>query len=41
MTKPASEPDNFWLGLTRLPLRLLKTLLGRLLALVILFEEWG
>ncbi|PKO62065.1 MAG: hypothetical protein CVU24_05730 [Betaproteobacteria bacterium HGW-Betaproteobacteria-18] len=41
MTNPPPDPGNFWLGLARLPLRLMKTLFGWLLALVILFEEWG
>ncbi|HSN80774.1 MAG TPA: hypothetical protein VLR44_10385 [Rhodoferax sp.] len=41
MTNRPSGPDGFWPGLARLPLRLLKTLLGWLLALLILFEEWG
>ena len=38
---PPSEPHNVWQALLRLPLRLLKGLLGWLLALLILFEEWG
>ncbi|OIQ74224.1 hypothetical protein GALL_441280 [mine drainage metagenome] len=38
--RPAAD-SNFWSALVRLPLRLLKALLGWLLALVILFEEWG
>lgn len=41
MTQPFPEPGNFWRTLARLPLRLLKGLFGWLLALVILFEEWG
>ncbi len=41
MTKPPSEPGNFWRGVVRLPFRLLKNLFGWLLALLILFEEWG
>jgi hypothetical protein len=41
MTQPPREPGNFWRTLAGLPLRLLKALLGWLLALVILFEEWG
>ena len=41
MTKPPSEPDHVWRTLIRLPLRLLKTLFGWTLALLILFEEWG
>ena len=38
---PSPEPDSFWQMLLRLPVRLLKGLIGWLLALVILFEEWG
>ena len=41
MTQSPREPGNFWRTLAGLPLRLLKALLGWLLALVILFEEWG
>lgn len=41
MTRPPPEPDRSWLGLLGLPLRLLNTLLGGLLAALILFEEWG
>lgn len=41
MTTPSSEPRSFWLGLARWPFRVLKGLFGWLLALVILFEEWG
>jgi hypothetical protein len=41
MPHPPPEPDSFWRNLARLPLRLLKNLLSGLLALVILFEEWG
>ena len=41
MTQPPPEPGHFWRTLGRLPLRLLKALFGGLLALVILFEEWG
>jgi len=41
MSRPPREPESFWRTLTSLPLRLLKTLFGWLLALVILFEEWG
>lgn len=41
MTNPPSAPGNSWCGLARLPLRLLKGLFGWLLALLILFEEWG
>lgn len=41
MTTPPPDPRSFWLGLDRLPLRLLKALLGWPLALLILFEEWG
>jgi len=38
---PSAKPDSFWHLLLRLPVRLLKNLIGWLLALVILFEEWG
>lgn len=41
MTQPPPEPGHLWHALVRLPLRLLKGLFGWLLALVILFEEWG
>jgi len=41
MSHPPSEPGNFWRSLAHLPLRLLKAVLGGLLALLILFEEWG
>ncbi|NDP40017.1 MAG: hypothetical protein GZ093_14910 [Rhodoferax sp.] len=41
MTNPPPKPRSFWLWLARLPLRLLKGLFGWLLALLILFEEWG
>ena len=41
MTNPSSEPDSLLLTLARLPFRLLKGLFGWLLALLILFEEWG
>jgi len=41
MSSPPSEPGNFWRSLAHLPLRLLKALFGSLLALLILFEEWG
>lgn len=41
MSSPPSEPSQFWRTLVYLPLRLLKTLFGGLLALLILFEEWG
>lgn len=41
MTRPATDPGNFWQALVRLPGRLLKGLFGWLLALLILFEEWG
>jgi hypothetical protein len=40
MKQPASEP-SFWKALARLPAQLLKNLFGWLLALLILFEEWG
>ncbi len=38
---PPPEPRHFWRALTGLPLRVLKGLLGWLLALIIVFEEWG
>ena len=41
MTRPPSDPGNFWQALVRLPGRLLKGLFGWLLALLIVFEEWG
>ena len=41
MTRPPPDPQSFWRALTQLLLRLVKTLFGGLLALVILFEEWG
>ena len=41
MTQPPAEPSPFWRALAGWPLRLLKALFGGLLALVILFEEWG
>lgn len=41
MTHPVSFSPSFWRALARQPLRLLKALFGWLLALVILFEEWG
>jgi len=41
MTSPSSEPGHFWHVLARLPLRLIKGLFAWLLALLILFEEWG
>lgn len=41
MIQPPPEPGQFWRTLADLPLRLVKALLGWLLALVILFEEWG
>jgi hypothetical protein len=41
MTPPLPEPSHFWRTLVQLPLRLLKALFGGLLALLILFEEWG
>jgi hypothetical protein len=41
MTEPPSEPGNFWRAIAGLPVRLLKAQVGWLLALVILFEEWG
>lgn len=39
MTTP--EPISWWHTLKRLPLVLLKAFLGWILALLILFEEWG
>lgn len=41
MTNPPPDSRSVWLWLARLPLRLLKGLFGWLLALLILFEEWG
>lgn len=41
MKRPPSDSGNFWQVLVRLPGRLLKGLFGWLLALLILFEEWG
>ena len=41
MSSPPSEPCHVWRTLVQLPLRLLKALFSSLLALVILFEEWG
>lgn len=41
MPRPPCEPESFWRTLARLPLRLLTTLFGWLLAMLILFEEWG
>ena len=41
MSSPPTEPGNFWRSLAHLPLRLLKALFSGLLALLILFEEWG
>jgi hypothetical protein len=41
MNPPEVKPGHFWRALASLPLRLLKTLFSGLLALVILFEEWG
>ncbi len=35
------EPITWWQALKRLPLALLKALMGWMLALLILFEEWG
>jgi len=35
------DPPGLWRTLARLPLRILNILFGWLLALVILFEEWG
>ena len=41
MTQSTPEPGNFRRTLVRLPLRLIKGLFAWLLALLILFEEWG
>jgi hypothetical protein len=41
MTQPPPEPGHFWRTLASLPLRLLKGVFGWVLALLILFEEWG
>jgi len=41
MTQPPPEPGHFWRALASLPLRLLKGVFGWVLALLILFEEWG
>jgi hypothetical protein len=41
MSSPPSEPSHVWRTLVRLPLRLLKAVFSGLLALLILFEEWG
>jgi len=41
MTQPPPEPGHFWRALASLPLRLLKVVFGWVLALLILFEEWG
>ena len=41
MTINSPATGNFWRSLRKLPLRLLKNLFGGLLALLILFEEWG
>lgn len=41
MSSPPTEPGQLWRALVHLPLRLLKALFGSLLALLILFEEWG
>ena len=38
---PSPEPSSLWQSLLRLPFRLLKNLFGWLLALIIVFEEWG
>lgn len=41
MTPNPSEPTNWLRTLARLPAQLIKALFGWLLALLILFEEWG
>mgnify|MGYP007002350925 CR=1 FL=1 len=41
MTNPTPERSRFLQALARLLLRLLKSLFGAALALLILFEEWG
>jgi hypothetical protein len=41
MIRPPTDSGNFWQTLVRLPGRLLKGLFGWVLALLILFEEWG
>jgi hypothetical protein len=41
MPHPTPEPTTFWHRLARLPFLLLKNLFGGLLAVLILFEEWG
>ncbi|HEY8906819.1 MAG TPA: hypothetical protein VIM63_12345 [Rhodoferax sp.] len=41
MLQTPSEPDSWLRTLARLPFHLLKSLFGWLLALLILFEEWG
>ncbi len=41
MKPPPTESNSLLHTLARLPFRLLKSLFGWLLALVILFEEWG
>jgi hypothetical protein len=41
MTQPPPEPGHFWRAVASLPLRLVKGLFGWVLALLILFEEWG
>ncbi len=38
---PSPDSTSLWQHLLRLPVRLLRVLFGWLLALVILFEEWG
>lgn len=38
---PSPEPSRIWQSLLRLPFRVIKALFGWLLALFILFEEWG
>jgi hypothetical protein len=41
MTSGPPPADKLWQTVRTLPLRLLKTVFGGLLALLILFEEWG
>lgn len=41
MIQPPPEPGHFWRTLAGAPLRLLKGVFGWVLALLILFEEWG
>jgi hypothetical protein len=41
MSQPPPETKTLWRTLATLPLRVIKTVFGALLALLILFEEWG